>query len=43
MTEQEELTAAIYRIRWVDGIKNSEMVSDQGIAKALLELGWSKN
>lgn len=34
---EEELAAVIYQVRWVDGIKNGELVSDKEIAKAILK------
>lgn len=42
MNEIVELTEVIYKARWVDGIKDAEMISDKGLAKALVADGYRK-
>lgn len=39
-TRLEKMTAVIYKARWVDGIKDGELVTDEAIAKAVLEAGF---
>lgn len=42
MTEQGELEALIYRARWVDGIKDSAIISDKGLAEVILAAGYRR-
>lgn len=35
---KDELEAVIYKARWIDGIKNGNMASDEAIANAILDL-----
>lgn len=42
MTERGELEALIYRARWVDGIKDAAIISDQGLSEVILDDGYRK-
>lgn len=41
MTELERLQKIIYRARWIDGIKDASMITDEALAKAVLEGGFA--
>lgn len=42
MSQKEDLQKVIYQARWVDGIKNAEIVTDQGLTDAILNAGFRR-
>jgi len=41
-TERDELIAAIYKARWVDGIKDITVATDAAIADTIIAAGFGK-
>lgn len=40
--ERDELADIVYKARWVDGIKDINMMTDSAIADAILAAGYTK-
>lgn len=41
MNQKDALQKVIYKARWVDGIKNAEIVTDESLAEEILKAGFA--